>query len=177
MPQRSIKFFALCGNSRELWGSCISPISRTVIKISIFLLCVVCLCIVSADAEKNRWYLYYTKPAGIEHYYDVKSIVRTYKAIPKTQALTKNRVRTREKYAKVLLVKIREKLVFNNPEYSVKESRILREIDCSRNMIRTLMTSKTYKTGFKKIEGKTQPWEDISSNPSYESLYEIVCKP
>ena len=118
---------------------------RKVLSFVVLLLCIVCLFIVSADAEKNNWSLYYTDPDGIEHYYDSKSIIRTSKTIPKTQASTKRRVRTREKYTKVLLVKVREKLVFNNPECPLKESRILRQIDCSKNMIRTLMTSETYK--------------------------------
>ncbi len=150
---------------------------RKVLSFVVLLLCIVCLFIVSEGAEKNNWSLYYTNPDGIEHYYDSKSIIRTSKTIPKAQASTKRRVRTREKYTKVLLVKVREKLVFNNPACPLKESRILREIDCSKNMIRTLMTSETYKTGLKKIEGKTKPWENISSNPSYEALYETVCKP
>ncbi len=129
---------------------------RKVVSFVVLLLCIVCLFIVSAGAEENKWYLYYTEPDGIEHYYDSKSIIRTSKTIPKTKASTKRRVRTTEKYTKVLLVKVREKLVFNNPEYPLKESRIVREIDCSKNMIRTLMTSETYKTGLKKIEGKTR---------------------
>jgi len=74
-------------------------------------------------------------------------------------------------------VKVREKLVFNNPKYPLKESRILREFDCSRNMIRILIISDTYKNGSKRIEGKAQLWESVSLKPFYEALYEIVCKP
>jgi hypothetical protein len=143
----------------------------------VFLIYVVCLLFVYADAEENRWHLYYTDPDGTEHYYDSKNIISTSKVILETQTSTKRRVRTPKKYTKVLLVKLREKLVFNNPEYPLKESRILREFDCSRNMIRTLMISDTYKNGSKRIEGKAQLWESVSLKPFYEALYEIVCKP
>ena len=143
----------------------------------VFLIYVVCLLFVYADAEENRWHLYYTDPDGTEHHYDSKNIISTSKVILETRTSTKRRLRTPKKYTKVLVVKLREKLVFNNPGYPLKESRILREFDCSGNMIRTLMISETYKNGFKRIEGKAQPWENISSKPSYEALYEIVCKP
>jgi hypothetical protein len=143
----------------------------------LLLFCVIHLCLVCAGAEENTWYLYYTEPGGTERYYDLKSIIRTSKSIPKTQALSIKRVRTRERSTKESLIKVREKLIVNNPESPLRESRILREINCSRNMIRSLMTSETYKTGFKKIEGKTQQWDNISSNPSYEALREIVCEP
>jgi hypothetical protein len=148
-----------------------------VVSFIVFLLYVVCFLFVYADAEENRWHLYYMDPKGTEHYYDSKNIIRTSKVILESQTSTKRRSRTLKKYTKVLVVKLREKLVFNNPGYPLKESRILREFDCSRNMIRTLMISDTYKNNFKKIEGKAQPWENVSSKPSYEALYEIVCKP
>ncbi len=148
-----------------------------VMSFTVLLLYVVCFFLVCADAEENRWHLYYTDPDGTEHHYDSKNIISTSKVILETQTSTKRRLRTPKKYTKVLVVKLREKLVFNNPGYPLKESRILREFDCSRNMIRTLMISETYRNGFKKIEGKTQQWENIGSKPSYEALYEIVCKP
>ncbi|MEW6002879.1 MAG: hypothetical protein AB1638_09575 [Nitrospirota bacterium] len=141
------------------------------------LLYVVCFFLVSADAEENRWHLYYTHPDGTEHYYDLKDITRISKVIFETQTSTKKRFRTPKKYTKVLVVKLWEKLVFNNPGYPLKESRILRELDCSRNMIRTLMISETYRNGFKNIEGKIQQWENVDSKASYKTLYEIVCKP
>jgi hypothetical protein len=148
-----------------------------VVSFIVFLLYVVCFLFVYADAEENRWHLHYTDPDGTEHYYDSKNIISTSKVILETRTSTKRRVPTPKKYTKVLMVKIREKLVFNNPKYLLKESRILREFDCSRNMIRTLMISDTYNNDSKRIEGKAQPWENISSKPSYETLYEIVCKP
>src|SRR4030042_2968778 len=148
-----------------------------VVSFIVFLLLCCLFLFVYADAEENRWHLYYTDPDGTEHYYDSKNIISTSKVILETQTSTKRRSRTPKKYTKVLVVKLREKLVFNNPGYPLKESRILREFDCSRNMIRTLMISETYKNGSKRIEGKDQPWENISSKPSYEALYEIVCKP
>jgi hypothetical protein len=145
---------------------------------TVLLLCIICFFRVSAAAEENRWHLYYTDPERTEHYYDTKNIISTSKVILETQkTLPKRRVPRRRKYIKLLVVKLREKLIFNNPGYPLKESRVLREVDCSKNMIRTLMISDTYKNGFKKIEGKTQPWENISSKPSYEALYQIVCKP
>lgn len=148
-----------------------------VVSFTVLLLYVVFFFFVCADAEENRWHLYYTDPKGTEHYYDSKNIISTSKVIVETQTSTKRRSRTPKKYTKVLMVKLREKLVFNNPGYPLKESRVLREFDCSRNMIQTLMISDTYKNGSKRIEGKAQPWENISSKPSYEALYEIVCKP
>ena len=148
-----------------------------VMSFTVLLLYVVFFFFVCADAEENRWHLYYTDPDGTEYYYDSKNIISTSKVIFETQTSTKRRLRTPKKYTKVLVVKLREKLVFNNPGYPLKESRILREFDCSRNMIRTLMISDTYKNGSKRIEGKAQPWKNISSKPSYEALYEIVCKP
>jgi hypothetical protein len=150
---------------------------RNVMTFAVLLLFVICFFSFYADAEENRWHLYYTDPKGTEHYYDSKNIIHTSKVILEAQTSTKRRPRTPKKYTKVLVVKLREKLVFNNPGYPLKESIILREFDCSRNMIRTLMISDTYKNNFKKIEGKAQPWENVSSKPSYEALYEIVCKP
>jgi hypothetical protein len=147
-----------------------------IVSFIVFLVYVVCFSFVYADAEENRWHLYYTDPDGTEHHYDSKNIISTSKVIVETQTSTKRRLRTPKKYTKVLMVKLREKLVFNNPGYTLKESRILREIDCSRNMTRTLMISDTYKNGFKKIEGKAQLWENIDLKPSYKALYEIVCK-
>src|SRR4030042_2423337 len=150
---------------------------RNIMVLTVLLLFVICFFSFYADAEEKRWDLYYTDPDGTEHYYDLKNITRTSKVILETQASTKKRIRTPKKYTKGLMVKLREKLVFNNPGYQLKESRILREFDFSGNMIRTLMISDTYKNGFKRIEGKAQHWENISSKPSYEALYEIVCKP
>jgi len=160
-----MKTYALGGNQEK------------VMNFTVLLLYVVFFFLVHADAKEKKWDIYYTDPDGTEHYYDLKNITRTSKVILETQASTKKRIRTPKKYTKVLMVKLREKLVFNNPGYQLKESRILREFDCSGNMIRTLMISDTYKNGFKRIEGKAQPWENISSKPSYEALYEIVCKP
>src|SRR4030042_5134719 len=148
-----------------------------VMNFTVLLLYVVFFFLVHADAEEKKWDIYYTDPDGTEHYYDLKNITRTSKVILETQASTKKRIRTPKKYTKGLMVKLREKLVFNNPGYQLKESRILREFDFSGNMIRTLMISDTYKNGFKRIEGKAQHWENISSKPSYEALYKIVCKP
>jgi len=148
-----------------------------VMTFAVLLLYVVICFFVCADAEENRWHLHYTDPDGTEHYYDSQNIISTSKVIIKTQTSTRRRIRNPKKYTKVLMVKVREKLVFNNPGYLLKESRILREIDCSGNMIRTLMISDTYNNGSKRIEGKAQPWESVSSKPSYEALYEIVCKP
>jgi|SRR3972149_7445949 len=147
------------------------------VSFTVLLLYVVFFFFVCADADENRWHPYYTDPDGTEHYYDSKNIISTSKVIHETQTSTKRRSRTPKKYTKVLVVKVREKLVFNNPKYPLKESRILREFDCSRNMIRILIISDTYKNGSKRIEGKAQLWESVSLKPFYEALYEIVCKP
>jgi hypothetical protein len=150
---------------------------KNAMTLAVFLLFIICFFSVYASAEEKRWDLYYTDPDGTEHYYDLENITRTSKVIIEKRTSTRRRVRNPKKYTKVLIVKVREKLVFNNPKYLLKESRILRELDCSKNIMRILMISETYKNGFKKIEGKVQPWESINSKPSYEALYEIVCKP
>jgi hypothetical protein len=178
LPPKSIEFFALCGTKENYRTYVLVRYQGQVMNFTVLLLCIICFFRVSAVAEENRWYLYYTDPERTEHYYDTKNIISTSKVILETQKTSpKRRVPTHRKYIKLLVVKLREKLIFNNPKYPLKESRILREFDCSKNMIRTLMVSDTYKNGFKKIEGKTQAWENISSKPSYEALYEIVCKP
>ncbi|MFH1701888.1 MAG: hypothetical protein ABIB41_00470 [Nitrospirota bacterium] len=150
---------------------------RNIMVLTVLLLFVICFFSFYADAEEKRWDLYYTDPDGTEHYYDLKNITRTSKVIIESRTSTRKRIRNPKKYTKALMVKVREKLVFNNPKYLLKESRILREFDCSKNITRILMISETHKNGFKKIEGKVQPWESINSKPSYEALFEIACKP
>lgn len=132
----------------------------------IILIYIVCLLPVCTGAEEDRWKHYYTNPDGTEHYYDSKSVSRT----------SKSRIRTRKGYSQVWVVKVREKMVYNDPEYKLKESRILREFDCSKRMVRTLMISESYKDGSKRIVGKIHPWKNIDLEPFYEALYEIVCK-
>jgi hypothetical protein len=150
---------------------------RNIMGLTVLLIFVISFFSVYASSEEKRWDLYYTDPDGTEHYCDFKNITRTSKVIIERRTSTRRRVRSPKKYTKVLMVKVREKLVFNNPKYLLKESRILREFDCSKNITRILMISETHKNGFKKIEGKIQPWESINSKPSYVALYEIVCKP
>jgi hypothetical protein len=150
---------------------------KNAMTLAVFLLFFICLFSVYAGAEEKRWDLYYTEPDGTEHYYDLQNITSTSKVIIEKQTSTRRRIRLPKKYTKLSMVKVREKVVFNNPEHQLKESRILREFDCSKNITRILMISETHKNGFKKIEGKIQPWESINSKPSYGALFEIVCKP
>lgn len=150
---------------------------RNAMILAVLLLFIICLSSVYAIAEEKRWDLYYTDQDGTEYYYDLKNITRTSKVIIEKQTSTRRRIRLPKKYTKLLMVKVREKVVFNNPESLFKEAKILREFDCSKNITRILMISETHKNGFKKIEGKIQAWESINSKPSYEALYEIVCKP
>jgi hypothetical protein len=149
---------------------------KNLTSLILFMFCIICFLSVRAYAEENRWYLYYKSPDGTEHSYDPQNIIRTSKAVPQTRTVTKRGVRrTYKRYTNVSMVQVREKMVFNNPDYALKESRILREFNCSQKTVRTLMKSETYKNGLKKIEGKTYPWESVSSKPSYDFLYEILC--
>lgn len=138
--------------------------------------CVICFLSARAYAEENNWRLYYEGPDGAEHYYDPQNIVRTSKVVPQPRVVIKRGIRkTYKQHTKVLMVKVTEKLVFKNPDSALKESTVLREFDCSKKTVRTLMKSETYKNGLKKIEGKTYPWEGVNSKPSYGFLYEILC--
>lgn len=145
----------------------------TDVCITMLLIYIVCFLSVYARAEENRWELYYTTPGGTKHFYDLKSIIRISKSHIKTP---KGRIKTREGDTKVLLAKVKEKIIFNNPDYKLKESLILREFDCSKRKVHMLMKNESYKNGSRKIEGKTFPWENIDSEPFYEALYEIVCQ-
>ena len=142
--------------------------------ITLLLICIVGFFSVSAGAEGNRWALYYTDTDGAKYYYDSTSITRS----------SKNRITTRQRrsrnfkrYSKVWIVKVKvkEKVIFNNPDNKLKESLMLREFDCSKKKVRMLMKSESYKNGSEAIEGKIRPWEDIDSKPFYENLYKIVC--
>ncbi len=139
----------------------------TIIWISVF-----CFLSIHAMAEEYGWKFYYTTPDGTKHFYDSKSIIRTSQGPINT---SKRRIKTRKARSKVWLVKVKEKAVFNKPDYKLKESRILREFDCSERKVRMLMKSDFYKDGTQKIEIKTRPWENIGSEPFFEVLYEIVC--
>jgi hypothetical protein len=140
--------------------------------ITMLLIYIACFLSVYARAEEGRWELYYASPDGTKHYYDSKSITRSSRGHITTP---QRRIKTPKGYSRVWIVKVKEKIIFNNPDYELKESLILREFDCSKKKVRMLMKSESYKNGSQKIEGKTCPWKNIDSEPFYENLYEIVC--
>jgi hypothetical protein len=127
---------------------------------------------VYAGAEENGWGLYYSSPDGAKYYYDSTSITRSSKNRITTR---QRRSRTFKRYSKVWTVKVKEKVIFSNPDDKLKESLILREFDCAKKKVRMLMKSESYKNGSGAVEGKIRPWEDIGSKPFYEEIYKIVC--
>ena len=141
--------------------------------ITILFIYLVCFLSIYAKAEENGWKLYYTNTDGTKHFYDLKSITPTSKGRITTP---QRRIKTRKNYNKILLIKVKEKIIFNNPDSKLKESSILREFDCSKSKVRMLMKSEFFKDGSRKIEGKTGLWKNIDSEPFYKALYEIVCQ-
>jgi hypothetical protein len=141
--------------------------------IAILFIYSVCFFSIYAKAEENGWKLYYTNPDGTKHFYDLKSITLTSKVRITTP---QRRIKTRKGYTKVLLVKVKEKIIFNNPDSKLTESSILREFDCSKSKVRMLMKSEFFKDGSRKIEWKSGLWKSIDSEPFYKALYEIVCQ-
>jgi hypothetical protein len=139
---------------------------------TLLMIYIIGFCSVYARAEENGWGLYYSSPDGSKYYYDSTSIARSSKNRITTR---QRRSRTPKTYSKAWIVKVKEKVIFNNPDDQLKESLILREFDCSKKKVRMLMKSESYKNGSNAIEGKIRPWEDIDSKPFYEDLYKIVC--
>ena len=129
-----------------------------------------------AVAEKgDRWRLYYTVPNVSQHFYDSRSIVQTSKTVTK-----KNRARiarSRKISKKAWIAKVNEKIVFNKPDCELKESKVLREFDCSAKKVHTLMRSNVYRNGTLQIKGKLGIWQGIDSEPQLETLRNFVCPP
>jgi len=144
----------------------------TNVCITLLLIYIVGFFSVYAGAEGNRWALYYTGPDGAKYYYDSTSITRSSKGYSATR---QRRSRTLKRDRRIWMVKVKEKVIFNNPDDKLKESQISREFDCAKKKVRMLMKSDSYKNGFEAIEGKIRPWENIDSQPFYEDLYKIVC--
>jgi hypothetical protein len=147
----------------------------TGICITAALIFIFCFLSVQAGAADDKWVLYHTKPDGTKYYYDSKSISRVYNKIGgKTHA---GRYRLLRRYQKAWNIKVREKMVFSSPDSKLKETLALREYDCRAKKIRTLMVTESYRNGSERIEGKISRWNNVDSEPSYEAVYEIVCKP
>jgi len=127
---------------------------------------------VSAGAEGNRWALYYSGSDGTKYYYNSKSITRSSRGRITTR---RRRSKILKRYRRIWHVKVKEKVIFNNPDDKLKESLISREFDCSKKKVRMLMKSESYKNGSTAVEGKMRPWEDVDSKPFYQHLYAIVC--
>lgn len=146
---------------------------KALLYIMALIVCFVCLPAFVAIGQEDKWRLYYTATDGSKYFYDSHSIVRTSKASTKID--NRRNVRPRQRNGKAWLVKVREKIVFNRPDYELNESKILMEFDCSTTKVHTLMRSKFYKDGTQQIKGQTGIWEDIDSAPFLEALYHIVC--
>jgi hypothetical protein len=146
---------------------------RALLYIMALIVCFVCLPSFVAGGEEDKWRLYYTATDGSKYFYDSQSIVRTSKASTKID--NRRNVKSRQRNRKAWQVKVREKIVFNKPDYELNESKILREFECSTKKVHTLMRSKFYKNGTQQIKGQSGIWEDIDSAPFFEILYHIVC--
>jgi len=136
------------------------------------------LCLPSFVAGgQEEWRLYYTGTDGSKYFYDLHSIARRLKT-PETK--TKDRRIPRSDRRDVnarLMVKVTEKVVVNRPDDELKESKIIREFDCSARKVHTLMKSNFYKNGTMQVKGQTGMWkdEDIDSAPFLKTLYAIAC--
>jgi hypothetical protein len=132
---------------------------RVLFYIMALIVCFVCLPSFVARGQEDKWRLYYTATDGSKYFYDSQSIVRTSKASTKID--NRRNVKSRQRNRKAWLVKVREKIVFNRPDYELNESKILREFECSTKKVHTLMRSKFYKDGTQQIKGQSGIWEDI----------------
>jgi len=150
----------------------LKKMKATNLCITLLLICSVSFFSVYAGAEENRWALYYTGTDGAKYYYDSTSITRSSR---KRVTTRQRRFRIPQRHRRAWMVKVKEKVIFNNPNDKLKQSLISREFDCSKKKVRMLMKSDSYKNGSEAIEGKMRPWEDIDSRPFYKDLYKIVC--
>jgi len=138
-----------------------------------FLICFVCIPSFIVQGQEDKWKLYYTATDGSKYFYDIQSIERTSKTLTKT---AKRRiVRSRQINKQAWIVKVREKIFFNGPDYELNESKVLREFDCSNKKVHTLMRSNFYKNGTQQIKGKTGVWQGIDSEPQLKTLYNVAC--
>lgn len=146
---------------------------KVLLYIMALLVCFVCFSSFVAGGQEDKWRLYYTATDGSKYFYDIQSIVRTSKTLTKTDK--RRTVRSQQRNKKAWLVKVREKIFFSGPDYELKESKMLREFDCSTKKVHTLMRSNFYKNGTIQIKGKTGVWQGIDSEPQLETLYNLVC--
>lgn len=133
----------------------------------------ICFSSFVAGGQGDKWKLYHTATDGSKFFYDMQSVVQTPKTLTKMDK--KPTVRSRQKIKREWMVKVREKIVFNGPDYELSESKVLREFDCSAKKVHTLMRSNLYKNGTLKIKGKMSVWQGIDSEPQLGTLYNIVC--
>jgi hypothetical protein len=146
---------------------------KALLYIMASLVCFVCFPAFIARGQEDKWKLHYTATDGSKYFYDSQSMARTSEAITKTDKRTI--VKSRQRNKKASQVKVREKIIFNRPDYELNESKVLREFDCSAKKVHSLMRSNFYKNGTLQIKGKTDIWEEIDSESNLESLYKIVC--
>jgi hypothetical protein len=133
----------------------------------------ICFPSIVAGGQVDKWRLYYTATDESKYFYDIQSIVQTTK--PLTETNKKRIVRSRQKNKKAWMIKVKEKIIFNGPDYELSESKVLREFDCSAKKVHTLMRSNFYKNGTLQIKGKMGVWQGIDSEPQLGPLYNIVC--
>lgn len=126
-----------------------------------------------AGGQVDKWRLYYTATDGSKYFYDIQSIVQTSKSVTKTDK--RRIIKSHQKNKKAWMVKVKEKIIFNGPDYELSESKVLREFDCPTKKVHTLMRSNFYKNGTLKIKGKTGLWQGIDTEPQLNTLYNLVC--
>jgi Surface-adhesin protein E len=143
---------------------------RGIIYIMAFLICFPSFV---AGGQADKWILYYTATDGSKYFYDMQSIIQTPKTLTATDK--KPTVRSRQKNKKAWMVKVKEKIIFNGPDYELSESKMLREFDCSTKKVHILMRTNFYKNGTLQVKGKMGIWQGIDSEPQLETLYNIVC--
>jgi hypothetical protein len=130
---------------------------KTFVKffIPLFIAISILLSSFNVRAENVKWKYYATAEDSTKRYYDPQSIVFT----------SQNIGRVWEKVT-----------VSETSGYRTKEIRVLREIDCFRNVYRTLEMLIEYIDGSE--QEKSYPdakWVDITSSTWLETLREVVC--
>lgn len=148
---------------------------KCLLFVTAFLVCFICSHSFAAGKQEDKWRMYYSADDGCQYFYNPQSIVQTAKTVNKTDQ--RRKVKSRQRNKKAWLVKVREKMVFNESHSELGESKVLREFDCSEKKVHTLMRSNFYKNGALQIKGKTGVWQGIDSEPHLIRLFHVVCPP
>lgn len=124
--------------------------------IPLFLLVSIILPSFNVQAENEKWKYYATGEDSTKHYYDLNSV----------EYVSDNIARVWERVT-----------VSKTTSYLTKEMKILREIDCSRRLYRTLEMRIEYIDGSEKEKSHPDAkWMNITSQTWLETLCNIICK-